>query len=456
MRLSGVTDPVSTGLERVDGKPEPTFVATGYDELVDSPILFGDISEHRFQAGNKPHTLIQAGDRRYWSLASSLRDAAKVVETVQEFWGEVPYDTYHIMNLITDTRGGLEHLDSTVIMTSRFATEDRDKYVEWLALICHEFFHAWNVKRLRPVALGPFDYEREVTTPSLWVAEGVTSYYDDLLVRRAGLSTRTEYLKALSGQLNTLLSTPGRKSLPLTEASLDAWIRLYQPTDNSINDDISYYNKGAVVAWLMDTEIRQASKGNKTLDTVMRQAYRQFSASGFKEDEFRALASRTSETDLEPFFGRALDSTEDLPIDGALEYWGLEWQPDDAKVAAQAYLGLNTAGGDARLVESVEAGSPAALAGLAPGDELLAIDGTRVPPTGPGSIVKFLKVGARYPVLVSRLGRLTECSVVLTTSPAPKRVLKVKTGKGAQPERIDAWLGPETKVPEKSKGVEAL
>jgi predicted metalloprotease with PDZ domain len=455
VRLSGVTDPVSTGLEPVAGKSEPTFVAAGYDELVDSPILFGDISEHSFQAGNKPHILIQAGDRRYWSLASSLRDAAKVVETVQEFWGEVPYDTYRIMNLITDTRGGLEHLDSTVVMTSRFATEDRDKYVEWLALICHEFFHAWNVKRLRPVALGPFDYEREVTTPSLWVAEGVTSYYDDLLVRRAGLSTRTEYLKALSGQLNTLLNTPGRKSLPLTEASLDAWIRLYQPTDNSINDDISYYNKGAVVAWLLDTEIRQASKGSKTLDTVMRQAYRQFSAGGFKEDEFRALASKISENDLEGFFERALDTTEELPIDGALEYWGLEWQPDDAKVAAQAYLGLNTAGGDARLVESVVAGSPAALAGLAPGDELLAIDGTRVPPTGPGSIVKFLEVGGRYPVLVSRLGRLTECSVVFTTSPAPKRVLKAKTGKGAQPERIEAWLGPESKVPEKSKGVEA-
>lgn len=450
VRLRGVTDSVSTALPRKQDETTPTFVADGYDELVDSPILFGDLDSSTFTAGGKPHVLTHAGDRRYWKFVQSSRDAARVIETIQKFWGTIPYESYHILNLITDTRGGLEHLDSTVIMTSRFASLDREKYVEWLALISHEFFHTWNVKRLRPEALGPFDYEREVLTPSLWVAEGVTSYYDDLLVRRAGLSTRTEYLKALSGQLNTLQNTPGRKSLPLTQASIDAWIRLYQPTDNSINDDVSYYNKGAVVAWLLDTEIRKASGGVKNLDDVMRAAYQKFAADGYSEAEFRALVGQVAGQDLTSFWALALDSTDELPLESALEYWGLEWKPEDAKAAAEPYLGLKLSSSDGRLVESVAAGSPAAAAGVSPGDELLALDGTRMPASGPGSILKFLKAGGSYPLLVARLGRVRELRVVLAPQPAPKRSLKIKPGKGPHLERLDAWLGPESKVPEEA------
>jgi predicted metalloprotease with PDZ domain len=450
VRLRGVSDDISTALEKKPDSQEPTFVAEGYDELVDSPILFGDLESSAFSAGGKPHVLTHAGDRRYWKLADSARDAARVIETIQQFWGSVPYDSYHIQNLITETRGGLEHLDSTVIMTSRFATLDREKYVEWLALVSHEFFHTWNVKRLRPQALGPFDYEQEVLTPSLWVAEGVTSYYDDLMVRRAGLSTQAEYLKALSGQLNTLLGTPGRHSLPLTEASMDAWIRLYQPTDNSLNDDVSYYNKGAVVAWLLDTEIRRATEGAKSLDDVMRAAYQKFTDRGYTEEEFRQLASQVAGQDLTSFWRLALDSTAELPLQSALDYWGLEWKAEDAKAAAEPYLGLKTSGSEPRLVESVLAGSPAAQGGLSPGDELLAIDGTRVPSSGPGALLKFLQAGREYSVLVSRLGRLRELRVTLSAQPEPKRTLKVRPGKGTHLQRLQAWLGPDSKPPQTS------
>lgn len=442
-----VGETASSGMERLaDG----TFVAHGYDQLLDSPIVFGDLSVQSFEAGGKTHFLVHGGDLRYWDRAVSLRDVGTVVKTVQSFWGVVPYEDYHIMNLVTEARGGLEHLDSTVIMSSRFATSDREKYLQWLAVVAHEFFHAWNVKRLRPAALGPFDYEREVITPSLWVAEGITSYYDDLLIRRAGLSTREEYLKALSGQLNTLFNTPGRKSLPLTEASLDAWIRGYQPTDNSLNDDISYYNKGCVVAWLLDTRIRQASNGKMTLDDAMTDAYRAFvaSGSGYSETQFRARLEAFTGLELDDFFRRALDSTEELDIAPALEYWGLEWKPEDEKVAAEPYLGVNGNASDARVIDNVAAGSPAALAGLSPGDELLAIDGVRVPNTGPASVLKYLKVGQKYPVLLSRSGRVLERGVVLTAQPAPQRALKIKDGKGAQPRRIEAWLGKESKAPE--------
>ncbi len=452
VKFPELKSPISSGLERRQDAPYPTFAAESYDELVDSPLLFGDITEHPFQAGGVPHSLVQAGDKRYWKTEESVRDAAKVVESVQKFWGQTPYQDYHFLNLITETRGGLEHLNSSVLMTSRFATDDREKYIEWLALVCHEHFHAWNVKRLRPKALGPFDYEKEVLTPSLWVAEGVTSYYDDLLVRRAGLSTRAEYLKALSGQLNTLANTPGRRQRPLTEASLDTWIRLYQPTDNSLNDDVSYYNKGAVVAWLLDTEIRRQTNGSKNLDDVMREAYRQFSGSGFEEAEFRALAEKVSGLKLGAFFQKALDSTDELDFEPALKYWGLEWKPEDEKVARQPYLGLNTNANDPRLVEAVLAGGPAAKAGLSPGDELLAIEEVRVPPAGPGGLLKYLKAGQSAKVLVSRQGRVQEKLVTLEAQPAPKRTLRVKEGAGAHPGRLDDWLGPEVPSSTTKKG----
>ena len=441
MRVDGQ---VSTGLAPITGD---AYLANGYDELVDSPIVFGDLAIEPFESGGKAHALVLGGDRRYWNNATSLKDLKMIVATVQNFWGVVPYDDYHFFNLITEGRGGLEHKTSNVIMSSRFATSEREKYLEWLAVVAHEFFHAWNVKRLRPVALGPFDYEREVTTPSLWVAEGITSYYDDLLVRRAGLSTHAEYLKALSGQLNTLFNTPGRKSLPLTEASFDAWIRGYQPTDNSINDDISYYNKGSVVAWLLDTEIRKASGGKRTLDDVMRQAYRAL-PQGYTEPQFRAVVEQASGVELDAFFTRALDTTEELDIQPALDYWGLEWKPEDKKVAAEPYLGLKTTAADPRMVENVAAGSPAARGGVSPGDELLAIDGVRVPTTGPASILKYLKVGGSYPVLVARGGRVVERTVTLSDQPAPKRSLKVKTGEGVQSKRIEAWLGKDSKARE--------
>lgn len=443
VRFVGITDPISTALAPVEGETSTTYIAHGFDELVDSPFLFGDLEIHKFQAAGKPHTLVHAGDYRYWNNTAVVRDSIKVIETIREFWGgELPYENYHILNVISDTRGGLEHLDSTVLMTSRFATEDRARYVDWLSLLSHEHFHVWNVKRLRPAALGPFDYEAEVLTPSLWIAEGITAYYDDLLVRRSGLSTRAEYLKALSGQLNTLMNTPGRKSLPLTESSIDSWIRLYQPTDNTLNDNVSYYNKGAVVAWLLDTELRQRTNGKVTLDHVMREAYRRYAKNGFEEEQFRAIASELGGQSFDQFFALTLDSTEELPLEKAFDYWGLEWRPEDAKAAAEPFLGVNLSSGSL-IVESVSAGSPAATAGIAPGDELIAIDGTRVASSGPAAILKYLKLHRSYPVVVSRLGRLQELNVTLSAHPAPKRALKVKDGNGPHLKRLDSWLGIE-------------
>lgn len=448
----GYQGSISTSLEKNSGDAELSFFAPNYDELVDSPILLGKLEEHPFFVNQKRHVLVQAGDTRYWDLAKSLPDVEKIVAAEFEFWGEVPYDQYLFMNLVTDTRGGLEHLDSTVMMTSRFATQDREKYLEWLALVAHEFFHTWNVKRLRPDVLGPFDYETEVYTPSLWVVEGITSYYDDLLVRRAGLSTRSEYLKALSKQLNTLANTPGRKARPLSSASLDAWIRLYQPTDNSINDNISYYNKGAVVAWLLDTEIRRQTQGRRNLDLLMRAAYRRFSASGYSQTEFRAFANEFTGVDLQPFFHIALDTTQELPLDSALEYWGLEWKEETSDTDVLPFFGVRTSAQNGRLVESVEAGSPAAAAGISAEDELIAIDNLRIPVAGPNEILKHLEAGRTYTVLISRRGSLQSYDIPLEEADFVKRQLQSKSERGPAYQRLVQWLGPE-KINEKTADV---
>lgn len=418
------------------------FNASDYDELLDCPFLWGEVEHNAFQAGGLPHTLLQAGDVRYWDLDKSLKDLKTLVETQQAFWGQTPYQTYHFMNLVTDTRGGLEHRNSTVMMTSRFATEERDSYLKWLALVSHEYFHTWNVKRLYPTALGSFDYEDEIYTRSLWVAEGITSYYDDLMVRRAGLSTDKEYLKALSSQLNHLYQTPGRLALPLTSASWDAWIRLYQPTEDTINSSISYYNKGAVVAWLLDSEIRRLTEGRKSLDDVMVAAYARFSEKGFSEDQFRQLCQDVTGLDLTDFFALTLDSTEELELEPALAYWGLSWEAKDSKASEEPYLGLTAKNEEGRLlVKEVMADSPAASAGVAPGDELLALDGVRVPTDDLSPALKSLKQGRSYPLLVARLGRLQTLNVTLSAPPFHEHSLKVKKKEAPYEARREAWFG---------------
>jgi predicted metalloprotease with PDZ domain len=428
--------PIYSGLEKQDAR----FVASDYVELLDCPFLMGDLVSHAFSAGGRPHSLIQAGDDRYWETQKSIDDATALIEVTQKFWGEIPYDRYLIMNLITDTRGGLEHRNSTVVMTKRFATKDRKSYLAWLSLISHEFFHTWNVKRLRPASLRPFNFEEETYTRSLWIAEGVTSYYDDLLVRRAGLSTRAEYLEALSEQLNKLKQTPGRKNITLTDASFDAWIRLYQPTDDLHNSNISYYNKGAVVAWLLDTEIRKRTQGKKSLDDLMRLAYKTFQDEGFQEEEFRKLASKVAGSDLTAFFARTLDSTEDLDFTEALNYWGLTWT--SKKDSDELYLGVEVTDGPRVMVEKVFRDSPAAEAGLAPGDEIISYDNVRLPEASPLSLIKHYTEGKEHKVLLSRLGRIHEKVVVLDQNPHRESKLEFKEQDKARTSKWNSWLGP--------------
>jgi predicted metalloprotease with PDZ domain len=256
-----------TALRRLGDDPHH-YSAPDYDRLVDSPILLGNPAVYEFTVDAKPHYLVNEGEAGVFDGARAARDLERIVREYRRMWGFLPYDHYFFLNVITEAGGGLEHAESTVLMTTRWTTRTRKAYLAWLGLASHEFFHVWNVKRLRPAELGPFDYEHEVHTHSLWVAEGFTDYYADLALHRAGLMTRDEYLEVLSSKIEGVQSTPGRHVQSVSLASFDAWIKHYRPDENSVNTAVSYYTKGAVIAFLLDARIRSATGGRRGPSTT--------------------------------------------------------------------------------------------------------------------------------------------------------------------------------------------
>lgn len=448
---------VVTSLPEVPGAPpdRPAFTAPDYPTLVDSPLYAGTGRVQRFEVAGVPHRLLHHGGEGFWDDERSLADVTRIVETQRDLWGSLPYPHYLFLNLIVEAGGGLEHAESTTLMTSRWKAGTRKGYLDWLGLVSHELFHAWNVKRLRPSTLTAVDYERETYTRSLWVAEGLTSYYDDLLVHRAGLSTRDEYLERLSKSVERLQTTPGRRLQPLEEASFDAWIKLYRPDDNSVNSAMSYYTKGAVVAFLLDVEIRRASGGERSLDDALRAAWDRFGGSngdgGFQRLEIRALLETVAGIDLDPFLELALETGEELDYGPALEWFGLRFQdpeeePDRRGELPAAWLGADTRVDDGRLVVvRVPRDTPAAEAGVSPEDEILAIDGFRVPPRDLETRLQALRPGRRSTLLVARRERLVELPV--TFGEKPEETWKLEVDPAATTEQkahLAAWLtGPE-------------
>jgi predicted metalloprotease with PDZ domain len=336
-------------------------------------------------------------------------------------WGSLPYDKYLFLNLLTEAGGGLEHKNSTTLMASRWATRTRSAYVAWLELASHEFFHAWNVKRLRPVELGPFDYETEVHTRSLWVAEGITDYYGDLVVHRAGLSTRDEFLNSLSSKIEELQTTPGRLVQPVDLASFDAWIKYYRPDENSSNTSISYYTKGAVMGFLLDAKLRKLSNGGKTLDDVMRAAYARYAdGKGYTADEFRAVVEQVAGTSLKTFWDTAVTGTQELDYAEALDLFGLRFRSSavPAEQPGKAWLGANTRNDAGRLVVSmVRRGSPASEAGLNVDDEILAIGDFRVRADRLENRLDQYRAGDRVTLLVARREQLTRLDLTFGAEP---------------------------------------
>jgi predicted metalloprotease with PDZ domain len=435
-----------TGMPEVAGRPH-TYRAPDFDTLVDSPIVVGNPAVHEFTVDGKKHYLVNEGEAGVFDGARAVRDLETVVREHRRMWGFLPYDRYVFLNLLTESGGGLEHKNSTVLMGSRWATRTRRAYVSWLDLASHEFFHVWNVKRLRPVELGPFDYENEVHTRSLWIAEGITDYYADLALHRAGVTTREEYLDSLSDKIEELQTTPGRLVQSAELASYDAWIKYYRPDENSANTAISYYTKGAVVGLLLDARIRKVTGGNRSLDDVLKAAYQKYSETrGYTADEFRAVAEQVVGTSLKPFWDAAVTGTGELDYAEALEALGLRFRsvavPADRP--GKPYLGIATRNDAGRLVVSqVRRDTPAVAAGLNVDDEILAFGEFRVRADRLDARLEQYRPGDTVSVLVARREQLMRLDVTFGSEPPRAWRLEVNpSASDVQQSSRGRWLTP--------------
>ena len=442
------------------------YVAADYDELVDSPLYAGNGRVDSFtvddgRGGGAEFVIVHEGGGEVWDAGWANRDARRVAEAELALWGSFPFRRYVTFNFIVEGRGGLEHRDSTVLMTSRWRATTAEGRRGWLSLFAHELFHAWNGKRLRPAALGPFDYERESYTSSLWFVEGVTSYYDDLLVHRAGLSTRDEYLEALGDVVEEVETTPGRAVQPLVDSSFDAWIKFYRRDENTVNSGVSYYRKGALVAWLLDARIRTASGGERCLDDLMRAAYERWSgADGFTPEELRTLVAQVGGAETADWLAAALTDTGDFDYAPALNGFGLRFTAKKKKDGEEAggsgaeadgsggdepaaWLGAGVETRDGRLVVTeVRRGTPAWEAGVNVEDELVAVDDYRLPAGGLDDRLESYRPGDEASLLVARRERLLRLPVVFGERPEPEWRPAVDPDAGeAAAARREAWLG---------------
>lgn len=419
------------------------YRAEDFDTLVDSPIVVGNPVIKEFTVDGVKHALVLEGDPSMFDVEKAAADVQKIVEAGRAVMGPFLYPHYYFLNMVVDAGGGLEHKNSFLTMSSRYATRTYRRYLGWLGLVAHEYFHNWNVKRLRPIELGPFDYELENYVKTLWVAEGFTDYYADILVRRAKLSTDVEYLEGLSNQIEAVQTTPGRLVTAVNMASFDTWIKQYRPDENTGNTTIDYYPKGAVIAFLLDAKIRKATNGSKTLDDGMRLALQRYSGEkGFTPEQFYQVMSDTAGVDLTPFFRHAAESTEELDYTEALDYFGLRFRPVESANAG-ADIGAQTRVDAGRLVVSVvPRGTPAFEAGLNVGDEILAIDDVRVRADGLAARLEAYRPGDKVELLVGRRDRLTRLDVSLGADPGRRWRLEMRTDATAeQRSRVRAWLG---------------
>lgn len=430
------------------------FVAPNYDELVDAPFEIGPHTPLTFQAANVPHEVVLWGEP-VLDEKKLTADLTRIIEAQAALFGGLPTPRYVFFLYSTDKgRGGLEHKHSTALLFPRTGFHSPKGWEDFLSLACHEYFHLWNVKRIKPKALVPFDYSQENYTQLLWWFEGGTSYYDTLLLRRAGLLSAPRYLLKLGETLTTLHTTPGRGVLSLVDASFLSWVKHYRPDENSPNSMVSYYLKGEIVCALLDLTIRRATADAKSLDDVLRLLWQRYGdESGVPEDGVERICAEVAGAPLNDFFDRSLRGLSELDY-SVFAHVGLELRtrprespqdkggtPPRSKLdRPQGYLGVVTKG--AQGIAHVLDGSPAAAAGVYADDEVVALDGYRVDAAGLLARCEDKRPGDTVALTVFRRDRLLELKIPLGTKPADAAYLaKVERPTDAQKAAYRAWLG---------------
>jgi predicted metalloprotease with PDZ domain len=372
------------------------FNAADYDSLVDHPVELGRFWRGRFAAGGTAHEFVVAGALPDFDGERLIADSQRVCATAMALWhgsGAPPFERYlFLLNALEDGRGGLEHRSSTALVAARrdlprrsgadaakangAKPETSDGYVGVLGLIAHEYFHAWNVKRLKPRDFASLDYARENYTELLWFFEGFTSYYDDLIVLRSGLIDAPRYLKLLATTISSLQATPGRAVQSVAAASFDAWVKYYRADENTPNATVSYYAKGSLVALALDLTLR--SEGQGTLDDVMRRLWQASEGGPIEEADIAAALESVGGRSYARELAAWVHGTGELPLVPLLQRFGVEAEAQPATLAQRLGVRVSESALTGVKLTHVLSGGAAERAGLAPGDEILAVDGWRV------------------------------------------------------------------------------
>lgn len=432
------------------------FVAPNYDELVDAPFEIGPHSPIGFNAAGVPHELVLWGDPQL-DEKKAIADLTRIIETEAALFDGLPMKRYVFFVYGTDRgRGGLEHKASTALLFPRNGFSSSKGWEDFLTLCAHEYFHLWNVKRIKPKRLVPFDYSQENYTQLLWFFEGGTSYYDNLLVRRAGLMSAHRYLTRFGESLTSLHGAPGRLVMPLVDASWLSWTKHYRPDENSPNSAISYYLKGEIVCALLDLHLRRATGDAKSLDDVMRALWKRYGdESGVPEEGIEQVASEVAGTSLQSFFDAALRGTGELdysvfshvglevklrPRETSSDKGGTAPRRSNAEKTAGGWLGVIPKGGST--IASVLEGSPAMLAGVYAEDEIVALDGLKCDAAALLSRCEEKKPGEVVKISLFRREKLLELPITLAPKPNDTAYLaKIEDPTDAQKAAYKAWLG---------------
>ena len=444
---------VATAMER-SGAPAHGFGiyrAENYDELIDHPVELGNFTLATFEACGVPHEVAITGRHRA-ELARLTGDLRSICEHQMRLFGEGgepsrPMRRYlFLVMAVGEGYGGLEHRASTALICSRDdlpragESERSEKYRTFLGLASHEYFHTWNVKRIKPAAFTPYDLARENYTRQLWAFEGITSYYDDLVLVRSGLITQPQYLQLLGENITRVLRAPGRLKQSVAESSFDAWIKFYRPDENSPNAVVSYYTKGALVALALDLTVRAMSGGARSLDDLMRALWRRYGSrnAGVPEDGVQGIAEEVAGAGLAEFFARYVYGTEDPPLAELLGDLGIALRlraAEGAKdsggkpgsgAAPRPVLGVKVNGNREARLAHVYDGGAAQAAGLAAGDVVIAVEGLKVSGADLESKVASYPIGTTVNLHAFRRDELMTFGVTLAPPPAHTCWLEIK------------------------------
>lgn len=431
---------VSTGLVR---ESEKVYSADNYDIFIDSPVEIGNQNVLEFDIKGIKHFICLAGKGNY-NEEAIIKDFKTIAqEEIKLLGGEIPYNDYtYIIHLVEKGGGGLEHLNSFVGQMARWSFTDEKLYKKFLGLVSHEFFHLWNVKRIRPIALGPFNYDTENYTKGLWVAEGWTSFYDNLILRRCDILNNKEYFEFLDVEVNDIMRFEGRFNQSLEESSYDTWIKFYRKDENYNNAQVSYYTKGALVTLMLNLELIKSTGAKHSLDEALRMLYEDYkrdNSRGYTDDRVREVCEMVSGKNLDEFWEKYIKGTDELPLEDYLVYAGLKLINENDTLPASLDIEFKIDNGKI-IITKVYKGGTAYEAGLNFNDELISVEGVRIDGEVIITFMKNYKAGDELNFIINRQGLIENIKVKLQ-KPLPKyKIVELEEKTDEQKEIFEKWI----------------